>query len=176
MVVDNRDGMDSVQANLQFLLKNDLKVGWLSQPDPFSPGTGQGSDRKQDDDGSQSEPTVATVARAHELSLGTLEGIQPPRSVLNATMDEKTVEIEVAMGRFIQPAIAGEIKARRGMELLGLFIVDLAKQRYQSQEGFVPLSDRRKKQKTRAGKAGDKARLNFGQEVNSLRFQIGGAD
>jgi hypothetical protein len=92
--------------------------------------------------------------------------------VLNATVDEKTVEIEEAVGEFIGPVVEGDLEASDGMKLLGEFVIDLAKQRYQSQEGFKELSDRRKAQKVRGGKSGEKARLNFSQEVNALRYSI----
>ena len=172
MVTDVRAGMDDLKANLAFLDDHHVRFGWLSQPDPSSSGKGTGGDNKKDDDGKTQIPTVAQVARAHELSLGNLKSVQPPRSVLNATVDEKTVEIEEAIGDFIGPVIEGEIEATDGMNLLGEFVADLAKRRYQSQKGFKPLSDERKRQKTRGGKSGDKARLNFGQEVNSLRSSI----
>lgn len=174
MVTDNRAGMDQLEANLEFLGANDLRFGWLSSPDAFSSGKGTGSDLKKDDDGKQEPATVAQVARAHELSLGNLKSVQPPRSVLNATTDEHTVEIESGIGEFIGPVIQGDIDARDGLALLGELVVDLAKRRYQSQEGWKPLSEKRKKQKIRAGKPGDKARINFAQELNSLRYQIGG--
>lgn len=174
MVTDNRAGMDALEENLEFLRKNDLRFGWLSSPDAFSAGKGTGGDLKKDDDGKQEPATVAQVARAHELSLGNLKSVQPPRSVLNATTDEHTVQIEEGIGDFIGPVIQGDIDARDGLALLGELVVDLAKRRYQSQEGWKPLSEERKKQKIRAGKRGDKARINFGQELNSLRYQIGG--
>ena len=173
MVVDTRTGMDLLQDNLAFMGKHPLKVGWLSQPDPLSRGTGTGGDRKKDDDGSQSDANVATVARAHELSLGNLKSVQPPRSVLIATIDEDTLRIEEGIGEFIGPVVQGEIEAKDGLALLGELVVDLTKRRYVAQEGFKPLSDARKKQKRRAGKSGDQARINFGQELNALRYQIG---
>ena len=174
MVVDKRAGMDQLEENLAFLGDNDLRFGWLTSPDAFSAGKGTGGDRKKDDDGTQDTATVAQVARAHELSLGNLASVQPPRSVLNATTDEHTVEIEAGIGEFIGPVIQGELDARDGLALLGELVVDLAKRRYQSQQGWKPLTDKRKREKVRAGKAGDKARINFGQELNSLRYQIGG--
>lgn len=174
MVMDNRAGMDELEKNLAFLSKHDVRFGWLTSPDAFSAGKGTGGDQKKDDDGTQEPATVAQVARAHELSLGNLSTVQPPRSVLNATTDEHTVEIEEGIGEFIGPVIAGDIDARDGMALLGELVVDLAKRRYVSQEGWQPLTDRRKEEKVRAGKRGDQARINWGQELNSLRYQIGG--
>lgn len=174
MVVDTRSGMDELEKNLEFLRSNDLKFGWLSSPDAFSKGKGTGGDRKKDDDGKQEPATVAQVARAHELSLGNLRSVQPPRSVLNATTDEHTVEIEEGIGQFIGPVIQGDIEAKDGLALLGELVVELAKQRYVSQEGWKALSEERKKQKRRGGKRGDQARINFGQELNALRWQIGG--
>ena len=174
MVVDKREGMDQLENDLDFLRKNDLRFGWLTSPDAFSKGAGTGGDQKKDDDGTQEPATVAQVARAHELSLGNLASVQPPRSVLNSTTDEHTVEIEEGIGDFIGPVIQGDIEARDGLALLGELVVDLAKKRYVSQEGWKVLSDRRKKEKVRAGKRGDQARINWGQELNSLRYQIGG--
>jgi len=177
MVTDNRAGMDELTGELKFLEANPLSFGWLSRPSPLSTGggtgRGTGASKKKDDRGKSTETTVAQVARAHELSLGNLKSVQPPRSVLNATVAEHTVEIESAIGQFVGPVIAGEIDARTGLGLLGEFITGLAKKRYQSQKGFKPLSEERKAQKVRAGKSGDQARINTGQELNSLRFRIG---
>lgn len=173
MVTDNRAGMDQLQSDMAFIQQNPLKFGWLSSPDSFSAGSGTGADKKKDDEGTQQSATVAMVARAHELSLGNLKSVQPPRSVLNKVTEEHTVEIEEAIGNFIGPVVEGEIEARDGLALLGESVVDMAKRQYVSQEGWKALSDARKKQKVRAGKRGDQARINFGQELNSLRYQIG---
>ncbi len=175
MVVDKRAGMDRVTANLEFLDANAIKFGWIANPDPFSPGSGRGSDKKKNDKGRSENVTVARVARAHELSLGNLDSVQPPRSVLIAVVEQKTVEIEEATFEFIGPAVEGEIDAEDGMKLLGEFVVDLSKRRYQTQgDGtWKPISDERKKQKRRAGRSGNQARVNYGQELNSLRYEIG---
>ena len=173
MVTDRRVGMDDLKKQMAFIGANPLKFGWLARPDSFSPGTGTGGDKKKADDGRQEGVNVATVARAHELSLGNLKSVQPPRSVLNKTTEQHTVEIEEAIGDFVGPVVEGVYDAKRGLSLLGEFVIDLAKRQYVSQAGWKPLSEARKKQKIRGGKSGDKARINFGQELNSLRYQIG---
>lgn len=174
MVVDRRGGMDQLEGDLKVLSTDHLFFGWISNPDAFSKGDGTGADKKKDDDGKQEPVTVAQVARAHELSLGNLKSVQPPRSVLNKTTDEHTVEIEEAIGDFIGPVIEGVYPALRGLQFLGEKVTDLAKHQYVSQEGWKPLSEARKRQKVRGGKRGDQARVNFGQELNSLRYRIGG--
>jgi hypothetical protein len=173
MVTETIGAGDIVEGNLEFLVANALDFGWISDPDSSAPGKGTGADRKVDENGKRQEPTVAKVARAHELSLGNLESVQPPRSVLVATVEEDTLEIEVLIDQLIAPAVVGDIEARTAMSLLGEGVVDLAKNRYRNQTNFKPLSDARKKQKVRAGKSGDQARLNTGQEINSLRYRIG---
>lgn len=173
MVVDRDKGMKQLRRNLVYLNAHSIRAGWVSQVEPGSKGEGLGSDAKEDDDGRNTDATVAEVARAHELGLGTLSGIQPPRSALVATFDERTVQIEEFTDKFIGPVLEGKVIAEIGIRLLAESVVDLIRDRYVSQEGWEPLSEERKRQKIRAGKSGNQARINTGQELNAVRYEIG---
>ncbi|MEE9472910.1 MAG: hypothetical protein V3V82_02885 [Acidimicrobiia bacterium] len=173
-MVEDRDlGLKQVRASLQYLNTHSAKFGWVSQPEPESKGEGRGGDSKEDDDGNKTEVTVAKVARAHELGLGTLKGIQPPRSALIATLDERTAQIDEMTAEFIGPVFEGKLIGEIGIRLLAEGIVDLIKDRYVSQENWKPLSEERKAQKVRGGKSGNQARIYTGQELNAIRYEIG---
>ncbi len=174
-VTDDRRGMDWIIDQTQFLESHSIDVGVLSNPDPDSVGEidvdsvtfAWGDDKRPTD------KTVGEIAVIHELGLGNMPD-SPPRSFIAHPIDTKTIEIERFMGEQVQAVFSGRMNwtADKALRFTGEFVVDLMKETIRTQDNFVELSEIRKRQKVRAGKSGNQALLNWGQLVNSIRYQV----
>lgn len=172
-VTDDRRGMDWIIDQTQFLESHSIDVGVLSNPDPESEGQFDANTMALDDDGGATDETVGEIAVHHELGHGNLPD-SPPRSFIARPIDTKTIEIEQFIGEQVAAVFSGRMNwtADKALRFTGEFVVDLMKETIRTQDNFVELSEIRKRQKVRAGKSGNQALLNWGQLVNSIRYQV----
>ena len=147
-----------VEARLKKLAakKHSVKVGIIAGKE----------DTKRKDKGGINN---AMLAQIHEFGAPSV-GI-PERSFMRGTARVKQAEILKEQALLMKSFMKGKITLEKALDILGLSIA--AKIKLFMREGIAPeLTEARKKQKVRGGKAGDTPLIDTGQLINSISHEV----